>query len=101
MGGRVDHVARRVLAAAQGEQDPEALRKVSRDFAAIFYSVLLREMQKSVKWTEDAGPMEQGVENLISLYLPGAIAQSQGDPLARQIYRHFKTSYGDPSDGRT
>ena len=91
----------RLRALAGGGQDQETLKAVSRDFAVIFYSALVREMQKTVRSDEEPGPVEQGVQGFIGLYLPRAIAGSGDDPLARQIYEHLKAAYGDPTNGTT
>jgi len=107
--GRIEMLARR-LAAAEGDEgvSDEALKRAAQDFASVFYSLVFKELQQSVRAvtegdgdeqdSEDGGPMTQGVDDFVGMFLPKAIAGHCGDPLTRYIYDSLKDFYRDGLD---
>ena len=79
---------------------PEALRRLGRDFASVFYATLYRQMQKTVERDEDEGPLAEGARDFMAVFLPRALADMEADPLARQIFAGLKAQHGDRADER-
>jgi hypothetical protein len=106
--GRIDLLARRLGVGAEGAPpDDDQLKKVSQDFAAVFYSIAFKEMQQSTRLSdgedsdvdeEEDGPVTQGAQDFVGMFLPQAIAADPADPLARYIYQSLKDYYGGALD---
>ncbi len=109
-GGRIDLLARRVSAESGGAPPDDAqLQKVAKDFAAVFYSMAFKEMQQSTHLfgaedgedgaeDDDQGPVSQGAQDFVGMFLPQAIAGDNGDPVACYIYDSLKQHYGEALD---
>ena len=77
----------------------EPLRAVARDFAGLFYSVLVKEMQNTVREEgEEDSAVKQSVRDFIGMFLPQVAAGSGRDALAQRIYEQLSARYGDGSD---
>ncbi len=109
-GGRIDLLTKRLSAASDGAPPDDAqLKKVAQDFAAVFYSMAFKEMQQSAHLfgseqgedggdEDDQGPVSQGSQDFVGMFLPKAIAGDAGDPVARYIYDSLKQHYGEALD---
>lgn len=96
---QVDAVTRRLPYEPEGPPDPATLRQVARDFASLLYSILVRQMQATVKQdTDDDGPIKQGVRDFLAMLLPQAVADSPGDVLARYLHQHLSERFGERLD---
>jgi Rod binding domain-containing protein len=81
---------------ASEEAAVEQLRAVSRDFASLFYSMFVRQMQRTLHQDEeDDGPIRQGVEDFMSMFLPQEAARQADDALAAYIFRHLRARHGE------
>ncbi len=77
---------------------PQTLDKVSRDFASVFYSALVQQMQKTVEDSEDEETaLSSGVQGFFGMFMPQAIAGQAGDPLAGYIKQSL-ARHGNPAD---
>ena len=94
----------------QGGADEDSLERVARGFAQTLYTQLIRQMQKTIQDgdgddEDDDDSVKAGVQDLIGMFLPQAMAAHAGDPLVRDIYERLTAQYGDrpdtdPSDAR-
>lgn len=114
--GRIEMLARQLEAGGQtAPPSDEKLKKVSQDFAAVFYSIAFKEMQESthVSGEEEAdaaeeeggdeeqdSPVTQGTQDFVGMFMPQAIAGDAGDPLVRYIYDGLKQYYGGKLDAK-
>ncbi len=88
--------------------DDDPLKRIARGFAWTLYNQLVKQMQRTVKQDdgdEDDDSVKGGVQDLIGMFLPQALAADAGDPLVRDIYERLTAQYGDrpdtdPSDAR-
>ncbi len=90
--------------------DDDPLKRVARGFAWTLYNQLVKQMQRTVDQgdgddDEDDDSVKGGVQDLIGMFLPQALAAYAGDPLVRDIYERLTAQYGDrpdtdPSDAR-
>ena len=102
---RIEMLARQLEAPGRtAPPDDEELKKVSQDFASVFYSMAFKEMQESTRISgdgdEDAegeegddeadSPIAQGTQDFVSMFMPQAIAGDPTDPLTRYIYNSLK-----------
>ena len=81
---------------AQGEADRARLAGAARDFASLFYGMLVKQMMKNVKDTEQDGHLADGVRGMVAMFLPRAISRCVADPVARYITEQVRT----PGEGR-
>ena len=98
LSGRIDAL-RRTASGSTGSAD-EQLREVSQDFAAVMYSVLVKEMQKTVQvgLDEAEGAFANGARDFMGMFLPRAIAGNPDDALARSIYQSLSSQQGERVD---
>lgn len=85
-GGRAQQWARR-LAGGLDAEDTDRLKRLSRDFAGLMYGMLVKEMQEAIR--ENAAgesAFADGAQNLFTMFLPRALADSRNDPLSANIY---------------
>lgn len=100
-GQQAEQVLRRLPHPPEGRPDMKVLEGVARDFASLFYSELVKQMQRTLRAdNEDDGPMKQGVEDFFGMFLPRAVADDPDDALARYIYEQLTTRYGGRLDER-
>lgn len=98
LSGRVDRLAGALACAAESKTGDHKLEEVARDFASLFYSVLVQQMHKTVRQDDEDGPVAQGVWDFFTMFLPRAIAGQSGDPLTRYIHQGLSTRHGDVFD---
>ncbi|KPK64326.1 MAG: hypothetical protein AMK73_04740 [Planctomycetes bacterium SM23_32] len=99
MAGPADGAFRRLPQPAAEGPEVKRLRQVSRDFASLFYSMLVRQMQKTVpEDEEDDNAVKQGVQDFMGMFLPEAVARRPDDALAGCIFGHLRTRYGELLD---
>ena len=96
----LDEVAKHLPFASQVGREGEALHAVSRGLASVFYTILFREMQKTIGQSEDGGPIQAGTQDFLGMYMPLAMAGQESDPLSRQIHDYLQLRYGPPADER-
>ena len=110
---RIEMLARQLEAPGRtAPPDDEELKKVSQDFASVFYSMAFKEMQESTRVSgeeeadaegeegddEQDSPVMQGTQDFVSMFMPQAIAGDSADPLTRYIYNSLKEYYGGALD---
>ncbi len=82
-----------------GTAEGEELMRVSRDFAAVMYTMVIKEMQKTVAADDEAqGIIGEGARGMIAMFLPQSLAQSPADPVANYVYRQLSGSDGGRLD---
>lgn len=85
-----------------GEQSPrrQVPKGVCRDFAAVMYGILVKEMQRSVRAFGDEGesPYARGAEDMVGMYLPRAMASKADDPVVRYFREGLSMDYGERLD---
>ncbi len=90
---------RQTLAAREGpEAECAELDEVARDFAAVFYTTLVRQMQRTLQNEEEESAMSDGARGFFTMFMPRALARSQGDPLAGYLRRALDVRYGERLD---
>jgi hypothetical protein len=97
---RVGAAARRLAEAADGRADDESLERVSRDFAAVMYTTVLKEMQKTT-WSEEGEEekaLGQAARDFVAMFLPQAIADQPNDALTRYILQGIRRLQGGAVD---
>ncbi len=101
LSARAEHLASRLSGVGGTDKKPDDLAQVSRDFASLFYTALVQQMQRTVSQEqEEDGPLAQGVRDFFGLFLPQAIASHPKDALSRYIHQHLGARYGDRLDER-
>ena len=98
MPGRADVSLRRLARTGQGGADRQALKGAARDFASLFYSILIRQMQKTVQSDDEGSVVSQGARDFFTMFLPRAMAGQAEDPLARYMVEQLGRRYGDVVD---
>jgi len=99
-GDRAESLKERLSGALEGLRDPEALERLERDFTSLLYSILLRQMQRTVPSEEGAGVLAEGVRDFLQLHLPGVLAEQQNDPLREYVRAMLGTECGENVDER-
>lgn len=85
--------------AAQGEGNGlQQIRRVSKDFASVFYTTMVQQMQRGLRPAKDEDSVSEGVRGLLGMYLPGALVQSPSDPLTSYIYEQLSVRHGEVMD---
>ncbi|MCK4282856.1 MAG: hypothetical protein KAX44_00960 [Candidatus Brocadiae bacterium] len=98
---RAERLASRLSGVEGTDKKPDDLAQVSRDFASLLYTVLVQQMQRTVRpEQEEDGPLSQGVRDFFGLFLPQAVASHPEDALSRYIHQHLGARYGDRLDER-
>jgi len=96
LANRADALLGRLASADAGAPEGQTLKEVARDFASLFYSMLVQQMRKSLgSDDEDAGPVSEGAWDLFTMFLPRAIAGQPGDALTRYVHDHLSVRYGE------
>jgi hypothetical protein len=100
---RAQKIAQRLPDAPQDKQDALEVQRVSRDFASLFYTMLVQQMQKTAREQayddgEEEGGMRESVDGFVGMFLPQAIAGQSNDPLSTYIYGHLSKRNGGPPD---
>ena len=103
----LDEAAERLPSASHAGGEEDTLSAVSRDFASVFYTILFREMQKTINESDESDESDEseggdaiqaGTQDFLGTYMPMAMAGQESDPLSRQIHDYLQTSYGPPTD---
>ncbi len=98
LSARVEDLARRAhRPRGEGGGAGEPAR-TARDFATLLYSSLVRQMQRTVKWTEEDGPVAQGARDFFGMFLPRCLASQTTDPLTRYVSEQISSQRGDRVD---
>ncbi len=102
---RAQEAARRLPGRGHDAEDPQAMRGASRDFAALFYTMLVQQMQKTAREgaaedEDEEAAMKESVDGFVGMFLPQAVAGQTGDPLAEYIYEHLSKRNGGPPDDK-
>jgi hypothetical protein len=100
---RAEELARRLPFRPDQAADPQTLGAVARDFAELFYSLLVQQMQKTVRQEgedEEEAVVREGVQDFVGMFLPKAVAGAAQDSLARYIFEHLGSSSGEQVDER-
>ncbi len=101
LSGRVDELTRRLASSESAEDGRPDLDEVSKDFASLFYSFLVRLMQDTVPREEDEdGPLAQGARDLVGMFLPKVVADQGGNALSCYIRENLSAQYGEHLDER-
>lgn len=101
---RAQRAAQLLRDAPRDEQNALERERVSRDFASLFYTMLVQQMQKTARsqalddGDEGEGQMKESVDGFVGMFLPQAIAGQSKDPLSTYIYGHLSKRNGSPPD---
>jgi Rod binding domain-containing protein len=68
--------------------DEARIKEVAQDFSEVFYSMLLKEMQETLPEQETA--FGSGVQDLMQLNMPKALASSPGDSLTVYLEQQIR-----------
>ncbi|WP_136524489.1 rod-binding protein [Geomonas ferrireducens] len=81
------------------EQNPEQIRKVARDFEAMFVSMMLKSMRETVgkDTLTGGGKGEETFRSLLDQEYANAAVQGGGIGLAKTIERELSRAYGAPA----
>jgi Rod binding domain-containing protein len=88
----------RSAAAGASARTPREVRRVSQEFAAVFYSVVVRQMQRGPHQEQEEGSVSEGVRGLFGMFLPRALVRSPSDPLTDCIYEQLGARQGEMLD---
>lgn len=94
LANRADALLGRLPSADAEAPEGQPLKEVARDFASLFYSVLVQQMRKSVGSDEEAGPVSEGAWGFFTMFLPRAITGQPGDALTRYVHDQLSARYG-------
>jgi len=94
LANRADALLARLPAADAGAPVGQPLKEVARDFASLFYSILVQQMRRSIGSDEQAGPVSEGAWGFFTMFLPRAIAGQPGDALTRYMHDQLSARYG-------
>ena len=95
---RADGSLQRLTGSQQTGADAGMVAGVARDFASVFYSMLIKQMQQVVRPEGDASAVADGAWSFFGMFLPQAIAGQAADPLARYILGQLAQSCGGAVD---
>ncbi|MGD2175972.1 MAG: hypothetical protein PVJ27_11260 [Candidatus Brocadiaceae bacterium] len=98
LSARTASLAQRLGGPGRPHDEPQDLEKACRDFASLFYSTLVRQMQRTVREEEDQGPVTQGAWDFFGLFLPRALASNPDDALSRYIQEQISSRFGEGLD---
>jgi len=101
LAGRVRSLAGQAAGRGEDERQGRRLEGVARQFAGILYIQLVRQMQRTVRADEDedrCSPISEGALDFLDMFLPQAIADEQGDPVARYIHQQLDARCGEMAD---
>ncbi len=84
---------RRMEVAAQKSFGAQQEEQLARDFAEVFYTIVVKEMKKTIQRPEQDSVAE-GVSGLIGMYLPRSMAGRANDPLKSYFYDHLTSQFG-------
>jgi len=98
LGGRIDGLRRTFAGGKDSPVDAEDIAAVSRDFAAVLYTMLVQQMQRTVGRGEQQSVVAEGVRDFFGMFMPRAMAESQGDPLAAYLREALSTRHGERID---
>ncbi len=100
--GQIDELARRLPMKPDEQFTQEQLDRAAKDFASLFYGLVLKEMQKTVEYDEEEDtPISEGVRDLMTLELPKALAGQHNDPLAGYIREQLGARLGEAINEQT
>ena len=98
--GRLRRMARQFAEAHAGQAAPRDLESASRDFASLFYGLLVQQMRRTISQDDDEeSAVFQGAWDFFNMFLPRAIARQTADPLAAYIRERLGPDQGDAPDG--
>ena len=87
--------------------DAESMMDVARGFAELLYAALFKQMQQTVREQgededeeAEAGPVKEGVLDLMAMHMPAVLAECPRDALAGYIQDWMKARYGEQLDER-
>jgi Rod binding domain-containing protein len=96
---RLEHATRAAPPDTNSGANADELKRTAEDFAALFYTELVKQMQKTVRDEaqdgEDDAAMREGVDDFLTMFLPQALARSNGDSLAAYVHKQLKLRYGE------
>ncbi len=97
--GRAEALVRRLPYDPARPPDEQTLRRLARDFASVFYSMLVKQMQRTVGGDEeDADAISEGVRDFMGMFLPQVAARHPRDALAEYIFQQVNARYGGRLD---
>lgn len=84
------------------EQNPEQIKKVARDFEAMFVSMMLKSMRDTVgkDTLTGGGKGEETFRSLLDQEYANAAVQGGGIGLAQTIERELSRTYGTPAPAK-
>lgn len=84
------------------EQNPEQIRKVARDFEAMFVAMMLKSMRETVgkDTLTGGGKGEETFRSLLDQEYANAAVQGGGIGLAKTIERELSRAYGAPAPAK-
>ncbi len=102
---RAVELVRRLPDRARDAKDSPALQGASRDFAALLYTMLVQQMQKTAREEaaedeDEETAMKDSVDGFVGMFLPQAVAGQAGDPLTDYIHGHLSNRNGGPPDDK-
>lgn len=108
---RLADAARTARPEPGGVADAEQVDKIAQGFAEMLYTALFKQMQETVREQgedvddEEEGdgqgsPVKDGVMDLVTMYMPKALAENPQDALAGYVRDWMKARYGDQLDER-
>ena len=90
-GQRLQSLAEKARKTPGGEEE---IKQLARDFSQVFYTQLLKQMQKTIDRSEDSA-MSEGVTGFVNMYLPKTMAAAENDPLTSRIQSYLDSQLGE------
>lgn len=91
-------VSLRQAAGPDRQLSADRLDEAARDFTSFLYSMMFRQMQKTIPRDDGPDPFAGGVRDLVAVYLPRALARDGHNPLAHYVRESFQDRFGELTD---
>lgn len=97
--GRDAVTLHRLARTAGHAEDGDAMRGLARDFAEVFYTLLVKEMKITIGRDDNQDVVSDGVSGFIAMFLPRSMAQAIDDPLTKSFHEHLTARFGQDDHG--
>ena len=97
--GRIEQIRRAFGAGDASHPEGGDLDEVARHFASVFYTALVRQMQRTLAQDdEEQSVLADGARGFFTMFMPRAMARSKDDPLAGYLRQALESAHGERLD---
>ena len=99
-GGKLEALASRLPYQSEDGQAREIPEPLSREFAGVLYSMMVREMQKAIPRDEESSVVTESVQGFLQMFLPKALAEARSDALSQYLRQQLIQHPGEQVNER-